>query len=355
MRITRLCLAHVPVSLMILTLFFCSCGKKTNIPPVGTPPDTTGANMYTVATLAGDGLFGVSDGAGTSARFNTPHGVATDAAGNVYVADSYNNSIRKITPAGAVTTLAGGTLGKADGDGKAAQFNYPYALTLDALGNIYVADCFNNLVRKVTPTGTVTTIAGDGVAGFKDGVGKSAEFNAPSGIAMDADGNLYICDNNNERIRKITPQGLVKTFDYVFNGPQGIVLDADKNIYVVSTGNNVVYKIAPAGTVTIVAGDPQGGFANGPAASALFFYPEGLAMDAAGNLYVGDLGNNKIRKITASGMVSTVAGTTKGYKDGQIQNAEFYAPSGVAMDASGNIYVADVGNHSIRKIKHQDN
>jgi len=324
--------------------------------PTGNPPgDTTRTGGYTLSDFAGTGQFGFTNGAGSSARFNDPYGVATDAAGNVYVADSHNNSIRKITPDGMVSTLTGnGSTGTADGDALTAQFNYPEALVVDANGNIYVADTYNNLIRKVTPGGTVSTIAGDGVAGFKDGIKDQAEFNAPSGITIDSFGDLIVTDNNNQSIRKVNPGGVVTTLPNVtLNGPHGIVFDENGTMYVVESGKHVITKIVPGGVASTFAGTPNvGGFNDGPGAGAEFFNPEGLAIDKNGSLYVGDLGNHRIRKITPAGVVSTVAGgDNSDYKNGPGPDARFFAPSGITVDASGNLYVADVGNYRIRKIK----
>lgn len=272
----------------------------------------------TISTLAGTGLFGYVDGVGAAAQFNQPIGLAVDAAGNVYVADFENHRIRKVTPTGTVTTLAGdGTAGFADGNGTAAKFLGPRDIDVDASGNLYIADAFNNRIRKITPTGTVSTIAGDGTRGSADGNGVSAQFDGPSGIAVDAAGNMYVADNINHRIRKITPTGTVSTL---------------------------------AGDTSTVGSSL--GFTDGVGTAARFNDPAGIALDAGGNIYVADEDNNRIRKITPDGTVSTVAGATlQGFTNGNSTTARFHSPSGIAVDAAGTIYVGERQNHSIRKIQ----
>jgi sugar lactone lactonase YvrE len=237
--------------------------------------------------------------------------VAVDPAGNVYVADGANHLIRKIASDGTVTTLAGsGKYGFTDGDPKDARFYFPKGIAVDGSGNVYVADDINNRIRKVTPTGIVSTIAGS-TPGSTDGNGAAAQFRSPRGIALDASGNLYIADAGNHRIRMIT-----------------------------STG-----------TVTTIAGNAIG-VTDGPIADAKFNTPAGLAVDGAGNIYVADDENERIRKITPAGTVSTLAGGfLAGFTDGVGGKAQFNSPTGLAIDASGNMYLADRHNHSIRKIQ----
>ncbi len=309
-----------------------------------------------VSTFAGIGTIGSADGTVTAAQFYNPAGVAVDASGNVYVADTANHKIRKITVAGDVSTLAGyGTRGINDGTGTAARFSDPRGVATDASGNVYVADG-NFKIRKITPAGVVTTLAGITTNGFADGTGTAAQFNYPNGVATDAAGNVYVADTNNNRIRKITPVGVVSTLAgsgvagfkdgtgtaALFNFPNGVATDTAGNIYVADSGNSRIRKITPAGVVTTLAG-------NGT--STQFNYPKGVTTDAAGNVYVGDSGNNKIRKITPIGVVSTLAGDGNfGTADGTGTVSQFAYPRGVATDAAGNVYVADYGNNKIRKI-----
>lgn len=317
-------------------------------------------------TLAGTGVAGADDGPGASATFSQPFGVATDTKGNIYVVDHLNNVIRKITPAGVVTTLAGsGIIGRADGTGTAASFNQPTGIAVDVAGNVYVADVSNNLIRKITPAGVVTTLAGSGELGAADGTGTAATFSNPSGLAVDASGNIYVADLSNNRIRKITPGGVVTTLagtgisgaidgpgaSATFNQPYGVAVDAKGNVYVADWGNNLIRKITPAGVVTTIAGSGKAGYADGKGAEASFNKPFGLTIDENGNIYVVDTGNERIRKISPDGLVTTVAGDgTKGAINGDASTTDFYQPTGIVSDGAGNVYVADEFNNMIRQV-----
>jgi sugar lactone lactonase YvrE len=328
-----------------------------------------------VTTLAGTaGVQGSADGTGPAAQFRGPFGVATDSAGNVYVADLYNANIRKITPRGVVTTFAGtaGVTGTADGTGGAAQFSGPQGVATDAAGNVYVADTWGETIRKITPARVVTTLAGSGGAGNADGVGVAAQFDNPQGIATDSEGNIYVADAYNNAVRKITPAAVVTTLagdaqatpscGYAngvgeaarFCDPQGVATDAEGNIYVADSSNTEIRKVTPTGVVTTFAGQTQlYGDADGVGAAARFSNPiGGIAADAAGDLYIGDYGNSTIRKITAPAVVTTFAGTARAYGnvDGTGSAAQFNGPLGLTTDAAGNVYVADTGNNEIRKI-----
>jgi D-alanyl-D-alanine dipeptidase len=323
----------------------------------GTGPVFNFVYTIIVSTLAGDGTFGYADGLGSTAQFNVPFGLTTDAQGNVYVADSYNYRIRKITPSGIVSTLAGsGVAGFADGHGVAAQFDHPGGVVADGQGNIYVADSWNQRIRKMTPSGDVTTVAGS-TMGFADGPGISAQFEYPNGMASDLQGNIYVADAINNRIRKITPAGIVSTLAGSTSGfadgsgtaahfydPQGVATDVQGNVYVADAGNHCIRKITPAGLVSTIAGNGTPGFADGNLTLARFYNPEGVATDAHGNIYVADGFNNRIREISPAGVVSTLAGSTIGYADGNGSDAKFYNPFGLARDAKGNIYVTDQNN-----------
>ena len=317
----------------------------------------TNYEPYSVATLAGFPPGSV-DGTGTGAQFNEPNGVAVDTSGNVYVADSANNTIRKITSAGVVTTLAGlaGSPGTAEGTGTAAQFSFPSGVAVDTSGNVYVADTNNCTVREITPAGVVTTPFGSaGVCGSADGTGTAAQFNSPTGVAVDTSGNIYVADFGNG-IRKITPAGVVTTLATSFVDPVGVAVDTSSppNIYVADYVNQTIDKVTPAGVVTTLAGSAGvGGSANGTGTAAQFGYPAGVAVDATGNVYVADVVNNAIRMITPAGVVTTlagVAGGNPGTADGTGSAAQFHYPSGVAVDNHGNVYVADTNNATIRTV-----
>ena len=295
-----------------------------------------------------------------------PQGVCVDAAGNIFVADSDNNKIRRITPAGELITLAGsGESGDVDGVGSTAMFCNPLGICVDATGNIIVADQLNNKIRCITPAGEVSTLAGSGAAGNADGVGSAASFNCPAGVCVDAAGNLYVADADNNKIRRITPAGVVCTLagsgsqgaaDGVgsaasFRNPIGVCVDAAGNIIVADRGNNKIRRITPAGEVSTLAGSGVAGMADGVGTAASFFCPNGVSADAAGNIYVADEDNHKIRRITPAGEVSTLAGSgAVGLADGKGGAASFFYPASVCVEAAGTILVADSYNSMIRRI-----
>ena len=267
----------------------------------------------TFAGGSGPGVPGFVDDTGTAAKFNSPSCVVVDTLGNVYVTDAGNNVIRKITSAGVVTTFAGsGTIGFVNGTGTLASFYFPTGIAIDASGNLYIADSGNNQIRKITPAGVVTTFAGSGAQGSVDATGTLASFNYPEGLAIDTSGNLYIGDSGNNKIRKITSARVVTTLagtgnaahvDSIgtlasFNFPCGVVVDISGNVYVADFDNNKIRKITPVGVVSTLAGSGHAGHVDGIGIAASFFEPYGVAVDVSGNLYVGDYGNNKIRKIS---------------------------------------------------------
>lgn len=320
---------------------------------------------YSVSTLAGSGVSGFADGTGTSARLWSPLGIDIDRHGTMYVADYNNHRIRKITSRGVVTTLAGsGVSGFADGTGTAAQFSFPYGIAVDANDNVYVSDYGNHRIRKITPSGVVTTLAGSGTSGSADGTGTAAQFNEPYGLDVDATGTIYVADYGNHRIRKITPSGVVTTFAgstsgfaegtgtaAMFKNPSDVVADANGNVYVSDTFNNRIRNITSSGTVSTFAGSGAAGFANATGTIANFKNPSGITIDTDGNLYVAENSNHSIRKITSAGVVSILAGTNESnYQDGTGATAKFMQPVGIVINNSGVIYVTDETNHRIRKI-----
>jgi hypothetical protein len=375
-----------------------------------------------VTTIAGTALSGGGvDGAGTAARFANPFGVAVDGAGNLYVTDLWGNTIRKISSGGVVTSFAGGhfSIGSADGTGSTARFNFPAGVTVDGADNVYVADDGNNLIRKITPTSVVTTLAGAvegfssvdgagsmarfasaaglavdgsgniyvsdgytvrkitsvgvvttlagtaGSSGSADGIGSAARFTSPTALAVDDSGNSYVLDN--DTVRKITSGGMVTTLAGMagaqgsidgtgsaarFYWPNGVAVDGAGNVYVADTGDRTIRKITSNGEVTTFAGTSGVmGLTDGTGSAALFYWPTDVAVDSSGNLYVSEGGIGQIRKITSSGVVTTIAGSgSTGLVDGIVTVAEFYDPRGLAVDRWGNIYVAETTHHVIRKI-----
>jgi len=278
---------------------------NTAISPL-TPANSGGAvasplSVYGQVTLvAGSGAAGSANGTGSAATFNGPSGIAVDVNGNIYVADWLNHLIRKITPAGVVTTLAGsGLQGTANGTGTAASFNNPTDVATDAAGNVYVADYFNFLIRKITPAGVVTTFAGNGVQASTDGPAANASFNYPSSAVVDPSGNVYVTDKYTNIVRKISQAGVVSTFA----GSSGVQ-----------------------------------GAANGQGAAASFYHPTSIAIDVSGNFYIADCLNHLIRKITPGGLVSTLAGSgSAGSANGTGTAASFNQPTGLTVDPAGEI------------------
>lgn len=329
---------------------------------------------FVVTTLAGtSGLSGTANASGTLASFKNPYSVALDTTGNLFVADSGNHTIRKITPAGVVTTFAGsaGQAGTADGTGAAARFNTPTGIAIDAANTIYVTDAVNCTIRKITSAGVVTTIAGlAGTVGTADGPGTGARFNVPLDIALDPITNggssLLVSDFGNHTIRRVTNTGLVTTLagtatqsGFVdgtgaaarFNQPRGLVVDGSANVYVADSANHTLRKITSAGVVTTVAGFPGSfGATDGAGGAARLWNPSDVAIDASGRLLVTQLGGGALRRIAADGTVSTVAGGTVGSVDGTSFAARFDAPLGLAVTNNGTAYVADYNNHLVRKL-----
>ncbi len=342
---------------LITALLITSCGKELEF---NTPPNSS-SSSNSISTFAGSGIQGSANGTGINASFYQPTGVATDASGNIYVADFRNSLIRKISPAGLVTTLAGsGTQGSANGTGVYASFYQPTSVAADASGNIYVADDGNHLIREISPAGAVTTLAGSGVQGAANGTGTAASFSYPQGVAVDASGNVYVADYGNNMVREITAAGIVTTLAgsgtpgstngistaALFNEPTGVAVDATGNVYVADYGNNLIREISPAGVVTTLAGSGTAGSVNGTGTAAAFNQPTGVAVDANGNVYVADYGNNLIREISPAGVVTTLGSGTGGTGSA----TAFNGPYGIAVDTAGNVYVAEYGNSTILKI-----
>ena len=335
------------------------------------------AQPYSWTTLAGG--FGNSDGTNSNAAFFQPYGIAADSTGNLFVADTGNDAIRKVIQAGTnwvVSTLAGSIPGFVDGTNSDAQFDYPAGIAVDAAGNLYVADFYNNAIRKVTPSGgnwVVTTLAGNGLRGTTDGTNGVARFYHPTGVALDSAGRLYVADEGNNTVRRIVPSGtnwVVTTLAGLsgtsgttdgtntaarFAGPWGIAVDSSGRIYVSDFISSRLRQVVPVGTnwvVTTIAGSGYGA-ADGTNNFVQFDYPMGLAVDSAVNLYVADYYNDSVRKVQPVGtnwVVTTIGGGAgvSGNQDGSGTNALFNLPRGIAVNSSGNLFVADTGNHTIR-------
>lgn len=325
-----------------------------------------------VMTVAGTvQLPGSVDGPVTNALFNDPSGLAIDAAGNLFVADNQNHTIRKITTNGVVSTFAGqaGTAGTANGTGTNAMFANPSGIVISPSGALYVTDTANHTIRVITSSGAVTTLAGQpGTSGYTNGTGIGAMFNSPIGIALDKSGNIYVADSGNHIIRKVTSGGVVTTFAGTpevwgsvdgtglaaqFNCPAGVAVDAQGNVFVTDSDNHCIRKITPAGVVTTFAGSAQSdGVADGTGTNAQFGKPAELKIDPNGNLFLVDAFNHTVRMITPNAVVTTLAGLggNSGASDGVGSAARFLNPYGVAIDHNGNLRVSDTYNETIRLV-----
>lgn len=331
----------------------------------------------TASTLAGKASPGLTDGSGTSARFYAPAGLARDAKGNLFVADKLNNAIRKISSKGKVSTVAGSTKGAGgykDGKATSARFSWPMDVAVASDGTLYVADTANNVIRRITTKGVVETFAGSPDGGSSNGTGKKASFFSPRGLALDKKGNLFVADQENHTIRKITPKGKVTTFAGKagqaglkngkgsaarFSWPEALAIDSKGNLYV-SEQNDTIRKIAPSGKVTTFAGAASSGSIDGKKTKARFRSPAGLAVDAADNVYVADYGNNLLRVITPAGKVTTLAGYagrngygaseagSAGYLNGAGADARLNGPWGIAVAPDGKIYFTDYYSNTVR-------
>lgn len=331
-------------------------------PSLGSCPQDLGSN---VASLAGSGTAGYANGTGAVAQVFGPTALASDASGGLYFSDSSTSRIRKSTTAGAVSFLAGsGASSYTEGTGSGAVFNWPQAITVGPSGVLYIADTNNSRIRALSTGNTSSLIAG-GTQGTGDGTGSAARFNTPRGIVYDSvSGLLYVADSQSHVIRKVTLAGVVTTFTGTtstggfvdatgtaarFNYPQGLAVDSTGTLYVADTLNNRIRKVTTAGVVTTVAGSGSASFADGTGTAAAFNNPWALAVAADNTLYVADTNNNRIRKITPAGVVTTIAGSgAAGYADGVGDAAQFNKPAGIAIGSDGRLYVTDKDNHRLR-------
>jgi sugar lactone lactonase YvrE len=323
----------------------------------------------TVTTFAGStaGTAGYAEGTGTAALFDGPQSIAFNtASGLLYVTESFNNSIRTITTTGLTAKKSYASIGYADGTLAAAQFYGPKGLSFDAAGNVYLADLGNNLIRKISTTNVVSTLAGNTIAGYIEGAATKAEFYNPSATVVDATGNVYVADRSNNLIRKITPAGVVSTLtgyratggypqttvpgyndsdpaNTLFNNPVALAIDATGNIYVADYKNSAIRKVTPTGDVST--------FAGGIHFPTLIGNPTGIVLDAQGNAFISEAGG-RIIEITTGKVLYVLAGAAKsnGYVNGVGAAARFNNPQSLTLDGQGNLYVADVNNNVIRKI-----
>ena len=336
------------------------------------------ANNVFFRSLAGAfGEVGSCDGIGARARFSNPSALAMDRSGDLYVADSMNHSIRKVSPGSQVTTLAGGAAdfgsdgmnesGAADGFGPAARFNYPAGVAVDDAGFVYISDAWNHTIRRISPSGMVTTLAGQaGNYGHRDGPAAEALFDDPCGIAVDPTGIIYVAERGANVIRRIGLDGSVSTLAGLpgapgdaegqgdtarFKRPSGLALDPTGNLWVADTGNHTIRMVTPQGLVKTVAGrSGVFGHLDGEANNALFFRPMGVVVDGKGTVFVADTYNNAIRKLNSAGLVETMSPPQlQGIVDAAFAPAsQFLGPSGLVLDRNGGILVADAGNNVIQ-------
>ncbi|MBP7810081.1 MAG: T9SS type A sorting domain-containing protein [Bacteroidia bacterium] len=329
--------------------------------------------IYTYAGFGPSGYFGNGVQA-TTALLSNPKGVTIDATGNIYICDTDNSCVRKVNVSGIITTIAGipGSSGYSGDGGSAlaAKLYAPNGIALDASGNIYVAD--GNVIRKINTTGTITTIAGTGIAGVSGdgGLATSAELNAPTSVAIDGAGNIYVSDNSS-RVRKINSSGIINTVagngtaGYSGDGglattaqlysPVAIAIDGLGNLYIADDNNNCIRKVNTTGNITTIAGDGTSGFfGDGSlATSSRLSSPRGITMDVNGNIFISDRGNHRIRKINTSGIISTISGDGNASYNGSgipAASATINTPYHLITDVLGNIYFCDLGNQRIRSI-----
>jgi len=336
-----------------------------------------------ITTVAGNGTAGYSGDGGpaTNARLSQPNGLAADAFGNLFIGDTGNNRVRKVSLGGVISTVAGDGSGSYSGDGGPATnaaLNYPIGVAVDASGNLFVAQQYGQRIRKVSTNGVITTFAGNGNQGFSGDGGPAinASLNEACGVALDASGNLLIADYYNNRIRKVDTNGIITTVagsgpvgygtgsysgdggpatNAGVNAPYAVVTDVAGNLFIADTHNNRIRKVDTNGVITTIAGNGNQGYSGdgGPATDAALADPGGVALDSSGNVFIGDNGNNRVRKVDTNGIITTVAGDgIAGFSGdgGPSVYAELRNPIGVALDTAGNLAFADVNNNRIRKV-----
>jgi len=360
---------------LALTLLSSGCGGGSN----GSGGGGGNNSNPTISTFAGNGVSGYTGDGGqaTVAEINSPYGVSVDAHGNVYIADTLNSVVRKVDPSGNITTIAGNGIQGFSGDGGPATSAWLYNPTravADTAGNVYIADYYNSRIRKVDTSGTITTFAGTGnqTFGGDGGPATAADLNLPYSVAVDSSGNVFIMDTWNNRVRKVNSSGTITTvvgtgFSGVLgdggpatsaqlNEAEDIVVDGHGNLFIVDYGNSRIRKVDTAGIITTIAGNSNNGYSGdgGAATSATLNQPTGVAVAASGNVYIADFQNNRIRKVDTSGTITTFAGTgTFSYlgDGGPPASAGLSWPMEVAVDGSEHVYIADTQNMRIRKVQ----
>jgi NHL repeat len=339
------------------------------------------AQKGSISTVAGTGSQGYSGdgGAATSAQLSDPIGVAVDKAGNFYIAEATNHRIRKVDTNGIITTVAGNGSSGYSGDGGAAtsaQINWPYDVAVDGAGNLFIADSSNQRIRKVNTNGMITTVAGNGYWGYSGdgGAAFSAQLCYPRGVALDSGGNLFIADSLNYCVRKVDTMGIITTVagngslgysgdggaatSAQLNVPFRVAVDTAGNLFIGERNNHRIRKVDTNGIITTVAGNGSPGYSGdgGAATSAQLYHPKGVVVDTAGNLFIADRDNHRIRKVDASGIITTMAGNgTSGYSGdgGSATSAQLSYPGGIATDTAGNLFISDTGNNCVRKVLSQ--
>lgn len=329
-----------------------------------------------IYTLAGSGVggYGGDGGAAPAAKLNQPVGIAIDGGANVYIADRTNNRVRRVSPTGIITTVAGTGAAGYSGDGgpaTAAEINNITGVAADAAGNVYIADKSNHCVRQVSPTGIINTMAGTGIAGYggDGGPATAAQLSNPWGIAADGIGNIYVAEQGNKRVRKIDAGGIITTVAgngtagfsgdggpataAQFDGCYAVAVDVSGNIYISDVDNQRIRRVSRAGIITTVAGSGVAGYCGdgGPATAAALYEPIGIAIAPDGTLYIADGWNNRIRAVNADGTIHTIAGTgTAGFSgDGALAvSAELHNPYGIAVSSMGSVLIGDNGNNRVR-------
>ena len=365
----------------IVSMILAGCDSTTLVP-------SDEETSYTITTIAGSGAEDDEDKLATEAFLTSPRGVAVDDHGNVYIADTENHRVRKVdAESGVIATIAGtGEEGYGGDEGPAteAKLNWPTGVAVDDAGNVYIADRNNERVRRVGPEGIITTFAGTGEWGYDSdedgGPATEALLNWPADVALDGDGELYIADEYNNRIRKVDAEGTITTVagmkrptlevgeeeeeeddenvgdhgpatSALLNRPSGVALDEEGNLYIADRNHQRIRKVNAEGIITTIAGMADEGFSGdeGPATSAQLDRPGGVAVDEGGYVFIADTGNNRIRQIDPDGVITTLAGGEDG-GEGSAMEGQFAAPRDVAVDSDGNLYVADTGNHQIQVI-----